>query len=166
MPKLNPLTFNGDIFCWQEFWDVFSSSVHEKEIPNVTKFSYLKSSLRGVTATAIYGISITNDNYDTAIKLLKEKFGKREVIIETLYSQLQHMPMATNRTGDIKSIYVNIEKILRQLESQREDINNQRVLVQKTIQVIIKLEESKGVEDLWTVPVLRKSSSMIYYHFY
>ena len=103
LPKLNLPTFDGNILCWQEFWDVFNSSVHEQEIPNVTKFSYLKSTLCGTAANAIHGISITNDNYKTAIDLLKERFGKSEVIIETLYSQLQHMPVATNRISDIKT---------------------------------------------------------------
>ena len=84
--------------------------------------------------------------------MLKERFGKGEVIIETLYLQLQHMPTATNRISDIKSTYENIEKILRQLESQREDINNQF-----SIQVLIKLKESKGLQDPWTVTVLRRS---------
>ena len=70
--------------------------------------------------------------------------------------------MAMNRTGDIKSTYENVEKILRQLEAQGEDINNQRILVQQILskfpmQVIIKLEESKKLEDLWTVPSLRRS---------
>lgn len=162
LPKLNLPTFDGNILCWQEFWDVFNSSVHEQEIPNVTKFSYLKSTLRGTAANAIHGISITNDNYKTAIELLKERFGKSEVIIETLYSQLQHMPVATNRISDIKSTYENIEKILRQLESQRENIDNQRILVQQIlskfpVQVLIKLEESKDIQDSWTVKVLRKT---------
>ena len=94
--------------------------------------------------------------------MLKEKFGNREVIIDTLYSQLQHLPIATNRISDIKSTFENIEKILRQLESQREDINNQKILVQHMLskfptQVIIKLEESKGLNDPWTVPKLRQS---------
>ena len=162
LPKLNLPTFDGNILCWQEFWDVFNSSVHEQEIPNVTKFSYLKGTLRGTAANAIHGISITNDNYNTVIELLKERFGKSEVIIETLYSQLQNMPVAANRISDIKSTYENIEKILRQLESQKEDIDNQRILVQQIlskfpIQVLIKLEESKGIQDSWTVAVLRKT---------
>ena len=63
------------------------------------------------------------------------------------------MPTATNRISDIKSTYENVEKILRQLESQREDINNQKILIQQIlskfpIQVLIKLEESKGLQDL------------------
>ena len=77
-------------------WDVFNSSVHEQEVPNVTKFSYLKGSLHGAAAAVIGGISITNDNYDIVIELLKEKFGKRGIIIDALYSQLQYLPMATN----------------------------------------------------------------------
>ena len=55
-------------------------------MPKVTKFSYLKSSLCGEAATAIDGISITGGNYDTTIQLLKDKFGKKEAIVETLYS--------------------------------------------------------------------------------
>ena len=49
------------------------------------------------------------------------------MIIETLYSKLQHLQIATNRTSDVKSTYENIEKILRQLESQGEDINNRKI---------------------------------------
>ena len=162
LPKLNLPVFDGNILCWLEFWDIFNSSVHEQEVPNVTKFSYLKGALRGAAAVVIGGISVTNDNYVIAIELLKEKFGKSEVIIDTLYSQLQHLPMATSRINDIKSTFDSIEKILRQLESQREDIDNQKILIRQMLskfptQVIIKLEESKRLNDPWTVPKLRQS---------
>ena len=56
----------------------------------------LKGSLCGAAAAVIGGISITSDNYDIVIELLKEKFGKTEIIIDALYSQLQYLPMATN----------------------------------------------------------------------
>ena len=83
LPKINLPVFDGNVLCWQEFWDVFSSSsVHEQEVPNVTKFSYLKGSLCGAAAAVIGDISIINDNYDIVTELLKEKFGKREVIID------------------------------------------------------------------------------------
>ena len=91
--------------------------------------------------------------------MLKEKFGKREVIIDALYSQLQYLSIATNRIIGIKSTFENIEKILRQLELQKEDIDNQKILVQQILskyptQVIIKLEESKGLNDRWAVSKL------------
>ena len=86
---LNLPTFNGDLLYWQEFWDVFDSTIHQQSISNVERFSYLKSSLRGAAASAISGVSVTNDNYSIVVKLWKEKFGKRESIVETLHSQFQ-----------------------------------------------------------------------------
>ncbi|XP_065891564.1 uncharacterized protein [Dysidea avara] len=162
LPKLNLPSFDGNILNWQEFWDIFKSTIHEQDLPNVTKVSYLKGVLRGAAATAVGGISVTNENYDTAIRLLTDKFGKREVIIDTLYSQLQFLPVATNQSSDVKSTFESIEKILRQLEAVKEDINNQKVLIQQVLsqfptQVIVKLEESKPLDESWNLPLVRKS---------
>jgi len=66
---------------WPEFWDIYESSVHRQDIPNVSKFSYLKGALCGSASMAIAGISATNENYNVAIQLLKEKFGNKESII-------------------------------------------------------------------------------------
>ena len=45
LPKLNLPTFDGNLLLWQEFWDIFDCAVHQQNILNVTKFSYLKNSL-------------------------------------------------------------------------------------------------------------------------
>jgi len=163
LPKLDLPTFNGDLLSWQEYWDIFSSSIHQQAgISDVVKFSYLKSSLRGAAASAISGISVTNDNYAIVIALLKEKFGRKEAIVEALYSQLQILPIAQNRFSEVKSTYDAIEKILRQLESQNEDIDRQRIIVQQILlkfpmDVVIKLEESKVLNESWTVTSLREA---------
>ena len=31
LPKINLPVFDGNILCWQKFWDVFNSSVHEQD---------------------------------------------------------------------------------------------------------------------------------------
>ena len=49
--------------------------------------------------------------------------------------------------------FESIETILRQLEAQGQDFNNQRVLVRQ----ITKLEEGKAPANAWTVESLRKS---------
>ena len=82
LPKLYFSTFNDNILQWQEFWDVYKTAVDEEDISNVTKFSYLKGSIRVAAATAIF---ITDENYPVAIKILQNKFGKKENIT-TLYS--------------------------------------------------------------------------------
>ena len=70
--------------------------------------------------------------------------------------------MATNRFNDIKYTYEAIEKNLRQLESQDERVDQQRMLVPQILskfptEVLVKLEESKKPDENWTVKLLRGS---------
>ena len=55
-----------------------------------------------------------------------------------------------------------MEKNLQQLESQEENVDQQRTLVQQILsklptEVIVKLEESKNLDENWTVKLLRES---------
>ena len=95
----------------------------KQNIAKVSKFSYLKRTLRGTAFTAISGIALTNDNYDIAVTLLKQKFGRPDSIVEMLYAKLQHLPTSSPRFGDIRRTHENIERILRQLESQGKNVN-------------------------------------------
>jgi len=109
----------------------FKSSIDEQtNLPDVSKFSYLKSILRGSALSAITVISITGDNYSLVVKLLKERFGKKEAIIESLYSKLQNLHRTGGKFGDIQRTCDEIEKILRQLEAQGKPVNEQRTLIQ------------------------------------
>ena len=49
------------------------------------------NTLRDAAASAPSRISVTNDNYSTYVG--KEKFGKREAIVEILDSQLKPQPI-------------------------------------------------------------------------
>ena len=162
LPKLQLVTFGGDIQQWPEFWDMFNSSVHEQNLPKVSKFSYLKSVLKNSAAAAISGIPVTLENYDLAITLLKEKFGKKEAIIESLYAKLQNLPKVNNKFSEIKHTHEVIERLLRQLEAQGEAISEQRMLIQLLLckyptDVIVKLEESKEPGTPWSMSTLRKA---------
>ena len=109
LPKLQLPNFDENILKWPEFWDIFESSVNKQNIAKVSKFSYLKGALRGAAFTAIPGIALTNNNYDVAVTLLKQKFGS---IIEMLYAKLHHLLTSSPRFNDIKRTHENIEKIL------------------------------------------------------
>ena len=101
LPKLHLANFDGNILRWPEFWNVFESSVDKQNISKVSKFSYLRSVLRGTALVAISGITLSNDNYDTAVSLLKEKFGKPESNVETLYAKLQHLSTVPNKLNSL-----------------------------------------------------------------
>ena len=60
-------------------WDSFSSAIHEQQtLPAVSKFNYLKSVLKGSALSVIAGIPLTSENYTVAVKLLQERFGRKE----------------------------------------------------------------------------------------
>jgi len=60
LPKLNLPAFDGNILYWQEF-GIF---LQPQFMSMTSQFSYLKSSLHAAAASAISGISVTNDNYN------------------------------------------------------------------------------------------------------
>ena len=122
--KLQLPLFDGKLHEWQAFWDVFQSTIHEQSLTDVTKFVYLKSVLRGTVLTVISGI-LAKDNYKMAIVRLRERFGKKETIVEFLYSKLQNLRRSGTGFGHIKSTLDSIEKLLRQLEAQGEVIGTQ-----------------------------------------
>ena len=41
----------------------------------------------------LMGIELTKDNYNTAIALLKERYGKKQVIIDLHYAQISNIPL-------------------------------------------------------------------------
>ena len=164
LPKLQLPIFDGDVQKWQEFWDIFDSSVHQQNLTKVSKFSYLKAVLKGTAALAVSGIPVNNDNYDTAITLLQEKFGRKEIIIQCLYSKLHNLPKCGNKFLDIQRMGESVEKILRQLEAQGELVDGQQMLIQLLlskfpIEVIFQLEKSKKPTSPWTMETLRKAMS-------
>ena len=161
LPKLQLPNFDGNVLRWPEFWDIYESSVHRQDIPKVVKNSYLKGALRGSAASVIAGISITNEGNDVAIQILQERFGNKEVIIEALYAKLQRLPTASNKFSDIKYTYDVIERLLRQLEAQGEIVNQQKMLIHQLLskfplEVIVKLEDVKKCDQVWTMQLLRK----------
>ena len=46
-------------------------------LSNVDKFSYLRSLLLGSAKSAVGGFVLTSANYESAIELLKKRYGKR-----------------------------------------------------------------------------------------
>ena len=88
------------------------------EISKVDKFSYLKSLLEGAAAKAIQGLTLSDANYDSAIDLLKERFGKSQAIITAHMEELLKVPNCTSdRSYSLRSVYDKIIIHVRGLES-------------------------------------------------
>ena len=102
------------------FWSRFKSTVHENEHLNaVDKFNYLKSVLNSDAERAISGLSLTEENYDKAIKILENRFGRKELIIDSHMNKLLDLP-PVKRSCDavgLRKLYDTCEVQMRGLES-------------------------------------------------
>ena len=89
LPKLELQKFNGNILRWQEFWDSFEASIHRNpNLQPVDKFNYLRAELEGDASAVISGLELTNSNYEVAVNLLQERFGRDELMMDAHYSAL------------------------------------------------------------------------------
>ena len=146
---------------WQEFWDTLESRIHKnKDVQNVDKFNYLRSQLRGQVSEMLMGIELTNDNYNTTIALLKELYGKKQIMIDLQYVQINNIPMASYKTAWLREFCDCTEKHLRALESLGESNNQNNVLTMMKSKlprpVLLRLEEQREEDEKWTVENFRK----------
>ena len=108
LPRLQLPRFKGDVKNWPAFWDSFKSAVHENtELSKVDKFNYLNSLLEGTALKCIQGLTLTDDHYDTAIGMLRERFGDPQQIICSHMEGLIKIPNCTSdRSGALRTVYV------------------------------------------------------------
>ena len=93
LPKLSLPKFSGDVLQWQSFWDQFTAVVDSSDIPDISKFSYLRSLLEGEAKQSIQGLSLTSQHYQSARQILTDRFGRKERIIFTHIQTLLNMPV-------------------------------------------------------------------------
>ena len=86
LPKLTLRKFSGDSKSWQSFWDSFEAAVHNNSsVSKIDKFNYLKSLVEGNAASAIDGFALTADNYESAVKLLKDRFADPRLLYRVIW---------------------------------------------------------------------------------
>ena len=77
LPRLEIKKFSGEPTDFQSFYDSFQAAVHQNEsLKDIEKFTYLRSLLGGGASRAIEGLAISDGNYNKAVKILEERYGK------------------------------------------------------------------------------------------
>ena len=72
--------------------------------------------LQGTAASSIQGLTLSESNYDSAIELLKERFGKPQQIIAAHMDELLKIQACTSeRPGALRQVYDKINIHVRGL---------------------------------------------------
>ena len=111
-PRYEP--FNTSVF-----WDSYKSAVHENvSLSKIDKFNYLRSLLEGAASRAIQGLTLSSDNYDSAVEILEQRFGKTQQIISAHMKEiLKLQPCLTDRPSSLRCLYDKLSVHVRGLSS-------------------------------------------------
>ena len=126
LPKIELKSFDGDILNWQTFWDQFESSVHSNvSLSDVDKFSYLRSLLEGPAEDCISGLTLTTENYEEAVELLKARFGNTQLLINRYAEAFDELKVikSMNQVSELRLMYDRVESTVRNLKSIKIDAN-------------------------------------------
>lgn len=83
LPELVLDTFAGDITKWKSFIESFDNHVHKNpKLTEITKFQYLRNTVKGLAAKTFENLDFVSDNYEEARNLLIERFDKPNIIAE------------------------------------------------------------------------------------
>ena len=108
---------------------MFEASIHkEKRYANIEKFTYLKPKLSGDALEAIAGYQLSKENYQMVVNVLKKRFGNKQVVIDSYYHNLSHLPVVTNQTSSLHQCYDAIERNFRSLEAIGENVNHRHFI--------------------------------------
>ena len=120
LPKLELKKFNGDPLKWRIFADTFESAIHKNSnISNVEKMNYLVNLLTGTAEETIKGLSLTNNNYEVALQLLRERFDDGQVIISAHMDNLLRLEVikGVSDVRGLRNLFDQVEGQVRSLET-------------------------------------------------
>lgn len=112
LPDIQIPKFSGDdITKWQPFFQLFSSAIHNSQkLDSTKKFFYLKSFLSGEASGLIDHLALTEENYVQALKILKDRYGRRKHVINDYIKKFLAQPVVTSANA------INIKKLLNTSE--------------------------------------------------
>ncbi|KAK6027611.1 peptidase family A16 [Ostertagia ostertagi] len=124
LSKLELPTFDGNILEYPEFSSRFATLVGNKvQLDDTTKFSLLKSCLRGRALHAIQGLSMTPNNYKIAMDILATHFDDKVTMKHILYTKLSQLPNCDQEGRNLQTLYNQMFALVRQFAEDGNDSN-------------------------------------------
>ncbi|VDM22446.1 unnamed protein product [Wuchereria bancrofti] len=156
LPRLALKNFDGNPKQWREFWSGFEAAVHQQNLADVQKLTYLLSCLRGTALNAVEG-ETTPENYETIRNILIERFGSPSIIKRALHHELQSF---RHNDRDLRTTVETIERILRQLANLGENVEQTSIelAIEEKLPrwVLDEVYKKKELDPNWSVSKLRQ----------
>lgn len=89
LSKFDLKKFDGTILQWKVLGCLWS--YHH----DIDKFSYWQGQIQEAAVEILFGVELTKDNYEIAVDMLKERYGKNHVMIDAHYAKIIKLLVAT-----------------------------------------------------------------------
>ena len=118
LPKIQVSKFDGNILDYFRFWTTFSTDIDESNLPETSKFSYLKELLTPKVRYLVEGLPFTAEGYLRAKEILKQKFGQQSEIVSAHISKITRLPeIRSTNTSQIQDFYETLVRHVQALET-------------------------------------------------
>ena len=111
LPELVLKKFSGDPLEWNQFRETYEAAIHQNtRISNVQKFSDLINYLDGSAKQAVASFRVTNEGYEEAFTLLKNRYGNPQLIISSHMNQLIKLDRVKGNVRALNTIGINSDQ--------------------------------------------------------
>lgn len=131
LPNIDLPKFDGNYERWIPFRDLFESLIASNNaLPNVQKLYYLRSALTSEAAKVFNSLEVTNDNYETAWNLLKQRFENKRLIVQYLIQMLLDIPAITKESHtDLRLLVDNISQYMQSLTKLGQPVESWSTII-------------------------------------
>ncbi|KRY07195.1 hypothetical protein T12_10619, partial [Trichinella patagoniensis] len=166
LPKWELPKFDGDVLQFDTFWKQFEDQIHRQpELRDTTKFTYLQSCLTGNALNAIDGLAVTAANYLAAIDILKNRFGRRDLVIQThIRKLLDTTPCNDASLKTSRKFYDEIVLHIRALEALGKNPSSPELTASEVLFEIFKLKTHLSTRKRTKSPPRKKLPSVAALH--
>lgn len=156
-----PPEWDGDILKYQAWRALYCPLVHDnKELTTIEKLFVLTTQcLTKDAKKLVEGYQLVDENYEVIWKMLENRFNDSNLLKQTLNTELIKMRRCGEKTFEVRKTFEQIERILRQLEGQKIDVDNSHIetLIETKLPqwVLDHIVKQKIDDPAWSVGKLR-----------
>ena len=115
LPEVKLATFKGNFGEWETFWSSFRTNVDVRDdLERSTKFIYLAQSLEGEPKEMISGLATTDDNYNIAICILRDRYDNASKQTNALLQRFHTLPTPKHNPKDLRTFLTEYRKVKTQ----------------------------------------------------
>ena len=101
LPKLVITKFKGTHLDWTRFWNELEAEIDSANIPQITRFSYLKEMLHSNVRLSIDSLPFSSEDYEWAKNILKSKYGKSSEVINAHIQEIMGLSIVNGTNPKI-----------------------------------------------------------------